>query len=225
LPSSINYNAPDLTPESPKFLDGPSGEAVRENSRSTAPANFETVAGFSFGFQTTPTVLYQVEIYPRVFLPDDPEATVISFLIGTLIHEYIHVEQNRRELGGSAGPSERFTGPHREFQAWMWQAEHADEMGIAPGTPSFNQIVSHVTEYFNQLPAQDQNTLRARYSRVRYRALYYQCDRLAGFNMRPPETSVNGLSDAFSDMSSADRSAHQTEYNQLMARINALPAS
>ena len=132
----VQYSRPELTNSSPQFNMLPSPTA----------GNFigsgSTVAGFTFPINGR----IKVEIYRRAFTGSDA-ANSLGFLTGVILHEYIHVLQNIAQLEGSDA--------QREFQAWLWQAEHLAELGIVTGTEAARQIASQLRNYFGQMPASE----------------------------------------------------------------------
>jgi hypothetical protein len=96
-----------------------------------------------------------VEIYPRAFMGYSDQES-LSFLIGTIVHEYIHILQNR--VGGTQ------TIPQREFQAWLWEAENIMATGTQPRTVTAQQIAMHLELFYNQLSLTERTAYQTRYT-------------------------------------------------------------
>jgi len=145
---TIQYSGQsDIDTTSPRFLRSPSGPA---SSQGATPG----LAGFSFQVAG----INKVEIYPRAFIGDSADES-LAYLAGIIIHEFIHILQNR--VGGSQ------TDDEREFQAWLWQAEHVDELGIPPRSQGSRQILLKLADHWPHLPPAVRSALQSRYTTVR----------------------------------------------------------
>ncbi len=142
----------DITADSPKFRIRPSMTA-QEQARQSGH-NLSSTAGFTFMSSNK----NKVEIYPSAFIGATTEAQ-IGYLAGVIAHEFIHVLQNRR-----SAPS---TDAQREFQAWLWQAEHLQQLGIPPQSVGSAQIAGNLRRYYEALPGGDRRALQGRYERAR----------------------------------------------------------
>ncbi len=141
----VHYNRRDVDSHSPQFRRRPS-IAASESSGSN-----HDEAGYTFAFNGK----IKVEIYPHAFIGSDAHNS-LGFLTGVIIHEYIHVLQN---LSGPQG-----SDAQREFQAWLWQAEHIAQLGITPGTEGSRQISGLLRRYYRQLPAPEKRRFRRRFN-------------------------------------------------------------
>jgi len=222
-PGSVQYNGQsDITHVSPQFRDAPSGDAVRASVQATGAAPTQQLGGYAFQIEAGPPARYQVEIYPEAFLRGTTPEEMLSYVAGVIIHEFIHVEQFRRQTGSHAG-SERFSEANIELQAWLWQAEHVDELGIAPGSRGFNQIITHVRQYYGQMQAGDITaSIRHRVARVLYRAIFYQCRRMVEMTLPPPQGAIDSLRDRFAALSPADRAERNADHQALLQSIQQL---
>lgn len=146
----------DIVHGSPFYLRSPSPQA--HSAASPRPIGGYRVAGFTFNTTTGTTPLYKVEIYPRGLLGDSVDDR-IGFLLGVIVHEYMHILQFRAGATAAGQPAEA----QREFQAWLWQAEHFRDLGIRSRTSGSSQISQHLQTYFSQLSPADQVAYQSRY--------------------------------------------------------------
>ena len=121
-------------------------------------------SGCAFTYSTTPTPRYKVEIYPHALIGDSAEES-LAYLMGVLVHEFVHVQQYRQEAQSGTIAS----GPEQEIQAWLWQAEHMTELGIPSRSAGSRQIAIKLDEYFPQLSPGMQGQLRQRVEAARER--------------------------------------------------------
>jgi len=155
---AVQYSGqPDITSSSPNFRTRPSMAAdglLRQEG--TNPAS---LSGYTFPYPGRTPPQIAVEIYGRAFIGDDVDNS-LGYLLGTISHEYIHIQQIREQLQhpGRADSSEA----EDEVQAWLWQAENAANLGIQPGTSGASQVVGNLRAYFGQCPPATQRSLRQR---------------------------------------------------------------
>jgi hypothetical protein len=213
-PGMVQYrNQADIR-NSPIFRDAPSDEAT-EAARRTG-TNLSNVGGFTYpGTDGN----YRVEIYRSAFLAGASDEQRFQHVMLTLIHEFVHILQGRREAGTHPA-GEEFSSAHREFQAWLLQGEQAIQLGIQPGTPPYNQINTHLNQFYNQLPTAYKNNpqLKSRYALVVLPALIYQINaiRLQGFIDMGAEYTQgrrDRLQELFQMILSARRSTIEEDYN------------
>lgn len=142
----------DIHSDSPVFRMRPSldasGSATREG------VSLSNTGGYTYLSETSHG-RYVVEIYPVAFMGDSDQEG-LSFLIETIVHEYIHILQNR--AGGTQ------TIPQREFQAWLWEAENMTATGIQPHTATARQIAIHLEFFYNQLDPAERTAYYTRYT-------------------------------------------------------------
>jgi hypothetical protein len=224
-PGTVQYrNQQDITDVSPLFRENPSPQANAAAMASHGHSLTQGEGGFAFVFRRGPPTIYQVEIYPRAFLPGASPEQQLSHIAGIIVHEFIHVQQFRRAESGQAGGGEQFSEAHIEFQAWLWQGEHAADLGIEPGTPPFNQIISNLGTYYGQMPEPDQRRYRSRFAGVMFEAAFRQCNLFVGMNVQPPPESLDRLERYFGWLSRADRARNNARYQDLRRRIREIPA-
>jgi hypothetical protein len=139
LGGTVNYSQSHIE-DSPEFLRSPSGRANRA-AGGTLTGND---SGFAYTIRTEPDVKYKVEIYPRAFIGNSTEES-LAYLMGVLVHEYIHTEQyHRQDQPGAA----QFSDIQQELQAWAWQAQNIVAMGLSPRTMGAQQIISNIRHYY-----------------------------------------------------------------------------
>lgn len=223
-PGSVQYrNQQDITNGSPMFRENPSSQANAAATATQGHSLTQGEGGFAFVFRRGPPTIYQVEIYPRAFLPGASPEQQLSHIAGIIVHEFIHVQQFRRAESGQAGGGEQFSEAHIEFQAWLWQGEHASDLGIEPGTPPFNQIVSNLGTYYGQLPGPDQRRYQARFAAVMFEAVLHRCNLYVGMNMPPPPESLERLDRYLGLQSPTGRRRNAPRRQDLQTRIEQLP--
>jgi hypothetical protein len=142
----------DIHSGSPVFRMRPS---MRANESATREGvNLSNTRGYTYPSGPS-SGIHVVEIYPRAFMGDSHQER-LSFLIGTIVHEYIHILQNR--VGGTQ------TIPQREFQAWLWEAENIMATGIQPRTATARQIAIHLELFYTQLNPAERTAYQTRYT-------------------------------------------------------------
>jgi hypothetical protein len=219
-PGTVQYrNQQDITNGSPLFRENPSSQANAAATASQGHSLTQGEGGFAFMFQQGPPPIYQVEIYPQAFLPGASPEEQLSHIAGIIVHEFIHVQQFRRAESGQAGRGEQFSQAHIEFQAWLWQGEHASDLGIAPGTPPFNQIITNLGTYYGQLPDPDKRRYRGRFAAVMYEAAFHQCNLFVGMNLPPSTDSIERLDRYFGWLSQTARRQNRQRHQDLHTRI------
>jgi len=142
----------DIHSDSPVFRMRPS---MRANESATREGvNLSNTRGYTYPSGPS-SGIYVVEIYPRAFMGDSHQES-LSFLIGAIVHEYIHILQN-----GVVGTQ---TIPQSGFQAWLSEAENIMATGIQPLTATARQIAVHLELFYNQLDPAERTAYHARYT-------------------------------------------------------------
>jgi hypothetical protein len=216
LGGTVQYSQGDIVQGSesnpsagtPEFRLSPSGSAIN----AFRAGQLTGVSGCQYATNETPP-RFKVEIYPRAFIGSSP-AESLAYLLGTLVHEYIHIQQSRPGAGGQAT-----TEAEREFQAWLWQVEHASELGIAGGTGGYSQIIRQLQTYYGQITSPDAETTR-RYRRAMFASSLEQCERYIAQNY-PAEIlagAVQRLTQRWNDLQgySALRSPFTQRYQSVL---------
>ena len=97
---------------------------------------------------------YKVEIYDRA-LTGSSVKELVGAVASYITHEYIHVLQYRQKG--------RFSEAQREFQAYLWQAEQAVNLGIPLLGTVWEEIATQLEKYYKQLPSAERRAYKARY--------------------------------------------------------------
>ncbi len=139
----------------PEFSDVVSGEASEASGYTLRGSE----SGFAFIYSTDP-LRYKVEIYPRAFIGGDANES-LAYLLSTLVHEYIHIRQFRRQIQEEEPETER-SNARREFQAWLWQAEHVTELGLRGNVQGIQEIYRNLRTYWRGLSDGDKRELESR---------------------------------------------------------------
>ncbi|MBN1147936.1 MAG: hypothetical protein JXA78_11830 [Anaerolineales bacterium] len=164
----------------PEFRLAPSSRATTAFGR-----DLSSDSGCQYAVSAAPP-MFKVEIFPRAMMGNSDEES-LAYLIGILVHEFIHIEQGRREAQG-----QQTTVPEREFQAWLWQAEHVAELGINYGTEGYRQIILGLQQYFGEIPSPDA-TIRKRYARAMFLSNLQQAEWFISNHMPMPSDFISNL--------------------------------
>ncbi|MBN1147916.1 MAG: hypothetical protein JXA78_11730 [Anaerolineales bacterium] len=144
----VNYKSPDIVAGSPQFMSSPSGAAKQLATQKKM--DLSSAAGFAYSQNNQ----YKVEIYERA-LTGNSANELIGTAASYITHEYIHILQYRQKG--------HFSEAQSEFQAYLWQAEHAVNLGIPLLGTAWEEITTQLENYYKQLPGADRQAYKARY--------------------------------------------------------------